>query len=149
MREAVKKETCLFGTLDTWILWNLTGGTDSGVHATDVTNASRTMLMNIESLQWDSRLTEFFGIPHKILPQIKTCSEIYGYVNAGLLTGVPISAIIGDQQAALLGQLCVKAGSITCSYNEGCSLLFNTGQEIVNSDNGLLSTVAFKLRTRC
>lgn len=145
VRDAIEKETCLFGTLDTWILWNLTGGTDSGVHATDVTNASRTMLMNIESLQWDARLTEFFRVPQKILPQIKTCSEIYGYVNAGLLTGVPIAAIMGDQQAALLGQLCVKAGTITCSYNEGCSLLFNTGQEIIDSDNGLLSTVAFKL----
>lgn len=145
VREAIEKETCLFGTLDTWILWNLTGGTDSGVHATDVTNASRTMLMNIESLQWDARLTEFFAVPSKILPQIKSCSEIYGYVNAGLLTGVPIAAIMGDQQAALLGQLCVKAGTITCNYNEGCSLLFNTGQEVINSDNGLLSTVAFKL----
>lgn len=124
---------------------NLTGGVDSGVHVTDVTNASRTMLMNIETLQWDNRLTDFFRIPKKVLPQIKTCSEIYGYVNAGLLSGVPIASIMGDQQAALLGQLCIQPGSITCSYNEGCSMIFNTGQEVVDSDFGLLSTVAYKL----
>jgi len=148
VRDALEQGNLLFGTLDTWVLWNLTGGLDSGVHVTDVTNASRTQLMDISSQQWDRRLCDFFKIPRQILPSIKSSSEVYGYVNAGLLSEVPIASLMGDQQAALLGQLCIEPGSITCNYDEGCSLLFNTGQEVIDSQFGLISTVAFKLGPR-
>ncbi|XP_058812458.1 glycerol kinase-like [Topomyia yanbarensis] len=135
----------IFGTLDSWIIWNLTGGMNGGVHVTDVTNASRTMLMSLEKLEWDTRLCHFFKIPRNILPKIRSCSEIYGYISEGSLSGVPITSCIGDQQAALLGQLCLSAGQVTCNLDDGSFLLFNTGQEIIDSDHGLLSTVAFKL----
>lgn len=146
VREALDNDRLLFGTLDTWILWNLTGGLDSGVHVTDSTNASRTLLMSLASQQWDARLCDFFKIPMKILPTIKSSAEVYGYVNAGLLSEVPIASLMGDAQAALLGQLCVEPGTVTINYAaNSCSLLFNTGQEIVDSEHGLLSAVAFKL----
>lgn len=93
IKEAVQNGDCYFGTLDTWIIWNLTGGLDGGVHLTDVTNASRTMLMNLKTLNWDEHLCHFFKIPSRILPQIKSCAEIFGYVNIGLLKGIPIAAV--------------------------------------------------------
>lgn len=145
VREAIEDYRCFFGTLDTWILWNLSGGIDGGVHATDPTNASRTLLMNLHTLEWDNCLCDFFDVPKNILPNIKSSSEVFGNINAGLLTGVPISSIIGDQQAALFGQLCIEPGMIACTYDEGCSLLFNTGQEIIDSQHGLTTTVAYKL----
>lgn len=123
----------------------MTGGTENGVHLTDVTNASRTMLMNLETLQWDMRLCYFFRITPKILPGIKSSSEIFGYIRDGSLQGIPIASVIGDQQASLLGQMCVNPGQAVCSFDEGSFLLFNTAQEIIYSDHGLLTTVAFKL----
>lgn len=141
----VEGKEVLFGTLDSWAVWNLTGGVNGGIHVTDVTNASRTMLMNLADLQWDDRLCHFFRIPKDILPQIRSCSEIYGYISEGPLRGIPIASCMGDQQAALVGQMCLSAGQLTCNVDEGSFLLFNTAQEIIDSDNGLLSTVAFKL----
>lgn len=145
VREAIDDGRCMFGTLDSWILWNLSGGVEGGVFITEPTNASRTMLMNLRTLQWDDDLLEFFEIPKQILPEIKSCVEIFGYVNAGLLSRVPIASMIGDQQAALFGQLCIEPGSVSCTYDEGCSLLFNTGLEIIDSQHGLTTTVAYKL----
>ncbi|XP_053698000.1 glycerol kinase [Sabethes cyaneus] len=143
--ELAKAEDLMFGTLDSWVIWNLTGGSNGGIHVSDVTNASRTMLMNLETLQWDERLCHFFRIPQNILPEIRSCSEIFGYISEGSLSGIPIASCIGDQQAALLGQLCLNAGQMTCNLDDGAFLLFNTAQEIIDSNNGLLSTVAFKL----
>lgn len=145
IRDAISENVVHFGTLDTWILWNLTGGLNNGIHLTDVTNASRTMLMSLEKLQWDRRLCNFFKIPMTLLPKIKTCSEVLGYVHDGPLSGVPIASCMGDQNAALLGQMCLKSGQAKCTYEDGCYLLVNTGQEIIDSDHGLLSTVAFQL----
>lgn len=108
--EAVKSGTCCVGTVDTWLLWRLTGGSDGGKYATDVTNASRTMLMNLETLQWDLEMCQFFDIPIKILPQIRSSSEVYGKLQLTKLKGTPISGILGDQQAALVGQQCMKKG---------------------------------------
>ena len=144
VRKAVVEQRCLFGTVDTWILWNLTGGTNGGKHYTDVTNASRTMLMNLQTQQWDPELCEFFGIPDHILPEIKSSSEIYGKLQSPVLQGVPISGILGDQQAALVGQLCLKRGDTKNTYGTGNFLLYNTGKDIVFSKNGLLTTVAYK-----
>ena len=148
VRESIGRNECCFGNLDSWILWNLTGGIDSGVHCTDVTNASRTMLMDLESLEWDKRLCKFFNIPKNILPQIRSCSEIYGYVKvqgSKVLEGVPIASVIGNNNSALVGQMCLKAGQIECYVEDDCSVMINTGQEIIYSDNDLLTTVGFKL----
>lgn len=118
-----------------------------GVHCTDVTNASRTMLMDLESLSWDKRLCKFFNIPMNILPQIRSCSEIYGYVtnSNSVLEGIPIASVIGDKNSALVGQICLKAGQVECHVEDDCSVLINTGQEIIYSDNELLTTVGFQL----
>lgn len=127
---------------------SLTGGTDSGVHSTDVTNASRTMLMDLETLSWDKSLLKFFNIPLTILPQIRSCSEIFGYVKirgSNVLLNVPVASVIGNNNSALVGQMCFKAGQIECNVEEDCSVLLNTGQEIIYSDNDLLTTVGFKL----
>lgn len=135
---------CLFGTVDTWILWHLTGGINSGVHVTDVTNASRTMLMNIETCTWEPELLKFFGIPATILPEIRSSSEVYGLFADGSLKGCPLSGCLGDQQAALVGQQCLKKGQAKATYGTGCFLLYNTGTENVLSTHGLLTTVAYK-----
>lgn len=145
IRKAMKESQCLFGTVDTWILWNLTGGINGGVHITDVTNASRTMLMNIDTLDWDHLLLKFFEIPKSILPQIKSSSELYGHMDSGPLKGVPISGCLGDQQAALVGQLCLQQGQAKATYGTGCFVLYNTGTARVESARGLLTTVAFQL----
>ncbi|GBP30441.1 Glycerol kinase 3 [Eumeta japonica] len=145
VKDAVVAGECLAGTVDSWLIWNLTGGCHGGAHVTDVTNASRTQLMSLQSLQWDNRLLKYFDIPIQILPKIKSSSEIYGYIATGSLTGVPIAGCLGDQQAALLGQNCLRFGQGKCTYGTGCFLLFNTGDSIVHSKNGLLTTVAFKL----
>jgi glycerol kinase len=142
---AIAEGNCLFGTVDTWIIWNLTGGVDGGVHVTDVTNASRTMLMNIHTLQWDPDLCQFFGIPMDILPAIKSSSETYGLIAEGSLKGVPICGCLGDQQAALVGQQCFSPGDAKNTYGTGCFLLKNTGEQPVMSNNGLLTTVAYQL----
>ncbi|XP_014091992.3 glycerol kinase 3 [Bactrocera oleae] len=143
--EALEVGTCLFGTLDSWILWNLTGSNTSGVHMTDVTNAGYTSLMNVHTLQWDAKICQFFRIPMEILPRIRSNSELYGYVVGGSLTGLPIAACIGEQSAALLGQLQTKVGQNVCIIDESCFVLLNTGEELIDSFNGLLSVVAYKL----
>ncbi|XP_055478797.1 glycerol kinase-like [Psammomys obesus] len=145
VQKAIEDERALFGTIDSWLIWNMTGGVNGGVHCTDVTNASRTMLFNIHSLQWDKELCDFFGIPMTILPRIRSSSEIYGLMKSGVLQGVPISGCLGDQSAALVGQLCLQDGQAKNTYGTGCFLLCNTGQKCVSSEHGLLTTVAYKL----
>jgi glycerol kinase len=133
-----------FGTMDTWVLWNLTGGTTGGVHVTDVTNASRTMLMDLESLDWHEPSLELMGIPRAILPEIRSSSEIYGEAAGTAVGGRPIAGILGDQQAALFGQTCFDRGEAKNTYGTGSFLLVNTGEEIVHSEK-LLTTLASKL----
>ncbi|XP_067007034.1 glycerol kinase 3 [Anabrus simplex] len=145
VKEKIDEKVCLFGTIDTWLIWNLTGGRNGGLHVTDVTNASRTMLMNIKTLQWDKTLCEFFDIPMKVLPEIRSSSEIYGYFVQGPLQGIPISGCLGDQQSALVGQMCFKQGQAKNTYGTGCFLLYNTGTAIVQSSHGLLTTVGYRL----
>ncbi|MBN7792449.1 glycerol kinase GlpK [Microbacterium esteraromaticum] len=145
-REAAEAGDLLFGTTDCWVLWNLTGGVDGGVHATDVTNASRTLFMDLETLQWRDDILEVFGVPRSMLPEIKSSSEVYGYAeDSSLLRETPISGILGDQQAATFGQAAFQAGESKNTYGTGCFLIFNTGEEIVHSKNGLLTTVGYKL----
>jgi len=132
--------------MDTWVLWNLTGGTNGGVHITDPTNASRTMLMDVRKLQWDDSMCEVMGIPKSMLPEIKSSSEIYGYGRKnGLLIDTPISGILGDQQAATFGQACFQKGMAKNTYGTGCFMLMNTGEEAIFSENGLLTTVCYKI----
>lgn len=133
-----------FGTVDTWLLWNLTGGVNGGVYATDVTNASRTMLMNISTLQWDDDMCRFFRIPKSCLPEIRSSSEIYGKMKLPCLKDIPISGILGDQQAALVGQKCFKEGQAKNTYGTGNFLLYNTGDKAVFSKHGLLTTVGYQ-----
>lgn len=145
-REKAEAGDLLFGTPDTWVLWNLTGGVDEGVHVTDVTNASRTLLCNISSLQWDDELLGAFGIPRSMMPEIKSSSEVYGHVHSsGLLREVPVAGILGDQQAATFGQTAFSAGESKNTYGTGNFLIVNTGETLTHSDNGLLSTPAYKL----
>lgn len=147
VRKAMHRKRCLAGTVDSWIVWNLTGGVDDGLHITDVTNASRTLLMNIETTNWDPLLLKTFSIYSSILPEIRSCSEIYGRVKDkdNILNDVPISGILGNQQASLLGQMCLKIGQAKCTYRSGCFLLCNTGTDRIISTHGLLTTVAYKL----
>ncbi|CAM3944948.1 glycerol kinase GlpK [Janibacter anophelis] len=145
-RERAEAGELLAGTMDTWVLWNLTGGGENeGVHVTDVTNASRTMLMDLETLQWDEATCEAIGVPVQVLPQIRSSSEIYGECKPGVLNGTPISGILGDQQSATFGQACLTPGSAKNTYGTGNFMLLNTGTEIVSSDNGLLTTVCYQL----
>ncbi|MGO3146602.1 MAG: glycerol kinase GlpK [Leucobacter sp.] len=135
-----------FGTTDSWVLWNLTGGVNNGVHATDVTNASRTMLMDLKTLEWHDELLEAFGVPRSMLPEIRSSSEEFGIAGeASLLRGTPIAGILGDQQAATFGQAAFEAGDSKNTYGTGCFLMFQTGEEIVHSKNGLITTVGYKL----
>ena len=145
VREAIAEERCLFGNVDSWLVWNLTGGANKGRHVTDVTNASRTMLMDLHTLKWDKQLCRFFGITENILPKICSSSEIYGSLSETSLRGVPISGILGDQQAALVGQACLKSGLAKNTYGTGCFMLYNTGTDAVLSHQGLLTTVAYQL----
>ncbi|XP_036137566.1 glycerol kinase 2 [Molossus molossus] len=145
VQKAVEEGRALFGTIDSWLIWNMTGGVNGGVHCTDVTNASRTMLFNIHSLEWDKELCDFFEIPMSILPNVCSSSEIYGKMKAGSLEDVPISGCLGDQSAALVGQMCFQEGQAKNTYGTGCFLLCNTGRKCVFSDHGLLTTVAYKL----
>jgi glycerol kinase len=134
----------LFGTMESWLIWNLTGGTDGGLHITDATNASRTMLIDIRTLTWDEALMDFFGVPRPMLPEIRSSAEGYGEAGA-LLPGVPITAALGDQQAALFGQTCFSPGEAKCTYGTGSFLMMNTGTDLVRSRHGLLTTVAYKI----
>lgn len=144
---AAKSANARFGTVDSWLLWNLSGGVRGGVHATDVTNASRTLLMNLETLDWDAELLSIFGVSRSALPVIKSSSEIYALTDphGPFGTAVPIAGILGDQQAAMVGQVCFERGESKTTYGTGNFALLNTGTEIVRSKNGLLTTVCFKL----
>ncbi|MEU6415423.1 glycerol kinase GlpK [Microbispora sp. NPDC046933] len=144
LRERAERGEVLFGTMESWLIWNLTGGPDGGVHVTDVTNASRTLLMNLRDLDWDPVLLDFFGIPRAMLPEIRPSSETYG-VARRVLPGVRISAALGDQQAALFGQTCFHRGEAKCTYGTGAFLLLNTGTEPVASTHGLLTTVGYQI----
>ncbi len=139
-------ENARFGTIDSWLLWNLSGGVRGGVHATDVSNASRTLLMNLESLDWDDELLGIFGVPRALLPKIRSSSEPYALTDphGPFGTAIPIAGILGDQQAAMVGQLCFDRGESKTTYGTGNFALLNTGHEIVRSKNGLLTTVCFK-----
>lgn len=151
VHKAVLSHRAMFGTVDSWLIWCLTGGKKGGVHCTDVTNASRTMLFNIHTMDWDPDLCKYFDIPMEILPKVRSSSEIYGLMKissslkSGALTGVPISGCLGDQSAALVGQMCFQDGQAKNTYGTGCFLLRNTGSKPVMSDHGLLTTVAYKL----
>src|SRR3954447_19780492 len=148
-REAAERGDAVFGNTDTWVLWNLTGGTDGGVHITDVTNASRTMLMNLETLDWDDELLGFFNIPRAMLPEIRPSSDptLYGTTTATgpFAAQVPIAGDLGDQQAATVGQVCFAEGEAKNTYGTGNFLLLNTGNDLVRSQHGLLTTVCYKL----
>lgn len=134
----------VFGTMDSWIAWNLTGGADGGLHLTDVTNASRTQLMSLDTLDWDDSLLDAFNIPRSVLPRIVPSSEEYGLAELDALAGVPVAGILGDQQAALVGQACLEAGEAKNTYGTGCFLLMNTGTEPRQSTQGLITTVAYQ-----
>ena len=134
----------LFGNIDTWLIWNLTGGTSGGRHVTDVTNASRTLMMNLKSLDWDAAILKAMRVPREMLPEIRSSSEIYGAA-VGALAGVPVASALGDQQAALFGQACYAPGEAKNTYGTGCFMLMNTGPTPVQSKNGLLTTLAYKL----
>ena len=140
LREAAIRGDAIFGNVDTFLIWNLTGG----IHITDVTNASRTMLMDLQTLDWDAENLEIMGIPRQMLPEICPSSQVFGTAK-GLLDGVPIAAALGDQQAALVGQTCFNVGEAKNTYGTGCFMLMNTGEAIVPSNHGLLTTVAYKL----
>ncbi|GAA4190766.1 glycerol kinase GlpK [Gryllotalpicola kribbensis] len=145
-REKAEAGDLLFGNTDAWVLWNLTGGVDGGVHVTDVTNASRTLFMDLETLDWRDDILEVFGVPRSMLPQIKSSSEVYGQVeSSSLLREVPIAGILGDQQAATFGQAAFTPGESKNTYGTGNFLIFQTGEEIVRSKNGLLTTVGYRL----
>ena len=140
-REKADRGELRFGTVDSWLVWNLTGGS---VHVTDVTNASRTMLFNIHTLEWDKELLDILNIPESMMPQVRSCSEVYGLTS--LLGGqVPIAGIAGDQQSALFGQMCTEPGSVKNTYGTGCFLLMNSGTTPIMSRNNLLTTIAWKI----
>jgi glycerol kinase len=145
LRARAKAGDVLFGTVDTFLIWKLTGGASGGIHVTDVTNASRTQLMNLETLSWDEELLEAFQIPKAILPRICSSSARVGTIRDGTLAGVPICGILGDQQSALVGQACFRAGEAKNTYGTGCFLLMNTGSTPVQSTCGLVTTVAYRL----
>ncbi|GGR00272.1 glycerol kinase GlpK [Kitasatospora griseola] len=147
LRERAEAGDILFGTMDTWLIWNLTGGVNGGRHVTDVTNASRTLLMNLHTLEWDERIAESIGVPMAMLPQIRSSAEVYGEA-VGVLAGVPVAAALGDQQAALFGQTCFDVGEAKSTYGTGTFLLLNTGERIVNSYHGLLTTVGYRIGDR-
>ena len=146
LRAAAERGGALAGTMDSWLLWNLTGGARSGIHATDVTNASRTMLMDLTTLDWDDELLSFFGVPRAMLPAIVPSAQVYGATEPGgpFRGEVPVSAALGDQQAATVGQVCLAPGEAKNTYGTGNFLLLNTGTEIVRSGHGLLTTVCYR-----
>jgi glycerol kinase len=144
LRERAERGDVLFGTMDTWLIWNLTGGVSGGLHVTDVTNASRTMLMNITTQQWDAELLSFFDIPRRMLPEIRPTTEIHGRTTR-VVPGIEIAAALGDQHAALFGQTCFAEGETKCTYGTGSFLLMNTGTKLVRSSHGLLTTIGYQI----
>ncbi len=147
VRAAIESGSALMGTVDSWLVWNLTGGVNGGIHITDVTNASRTLLMDLETLDWNPELLSLFGIPREVLPEIRSSSEVYGRTSSEgpVEAGIAIAAILGDQQAAMVGQVCFERGDSKTTYGTGNFALLNTGTQIVRSHHGLLTTVCFKL----
>lgn len=143
-RAAAEEGNLAFGNIDTWIIWNMTGGVNGGVHVTDVSNASRTMLMNLQTLDWDPEILSLVGIPRSMLPAIRPSAEKYGTA-IGALAGVPLAGDLGDQQAALFGQTCFSPGEAKNTYGTGCFMLLNTGTKIVPSKSGLLTTLGYKI----
>jgi glycerol kinase len=133
-----------FGNMDTWVIWNLTGGTDGGAHVTDVTNASRTMLMDLRTLDWDDEILGIMGVPRSVLPEIRSSAEVYGEAK-GTLGGIPVAGDLGDQQAATFGQTCFDVGNAKNTYGTGNFMLLNTGTELVPSKSGLLTTACYKI----
>ena len=144
-REKAEAGDLAFGNMDTWLIWNLTGGVDGGLHITDVTNASRTMLMDLTTLDWDPRTADTIGVPLSMLPEIHASSEVYGEVKSGPAAGVPIAGDLGDQQAATFGQTCFGVGEAKNTYGTGNFMLINTGNDLVHSKSGLLTTVCYKI----
>lgn len=144
LRNVAQNGNLIFGNIDSWLIWNLTGGPQGGIHITDVTNASRTLLLNLQTLDWDEELIRELNIPRNILPVVTSSSEVYGYTH-GVLNHVPISGDLGDQQAALFGQCCFKPGEAKNTYGTGCFMLLNTGTTPVFSKNGLLTTVGYRI----
>jgi glycerol kinase len=144
LRERAERGEILFGTMDSWVIWNLTGGPDGGVHVTDVTNASRTMLMNLHTMAWDEKICRSMDVPMTVLPEIRSSAEVYGEAR-GALAGVPVASALGDQQAALFGQTCFSPGEAKSTYGTGTFLLLNTGEEAVSSSSGLLTTVGYRI----
>lgn len=144
LRAAAERGDALFGTVDSFVVWNLTGGPNGGVHITDVTNASRTLLMDLKTLDWDDEILKIMGIPRAMLPEIRASSEVYGQAT-GALQGIPVAGILGDQQAALVGQTCYSVGEAKNTYGTGSFFLLNTGTDIVPSKSGLITTVAYKM----
>jgi glycerol kinase len=146
VRERAEAGELLFGTVDTWLAWNLTGGVAGGIHVTDATNASRTLMMSLETLDWDERLLRALDVPRALLPEIRSSSEVYGVASSrSMLDGVPIAGILGDQQAATFGQAAFDEGDTKSTYGTGNFLLVSTGERIVRSQHGLITTVGFKL----
>lgn len=144
LRERAERGEVLFGTMETWLIWNLTGGPDGGLHRTDVTNASRTLLLNLRTLTWDDELLEFFGIPARMLPRIQPSTASYGSTRR-VVPGIPIAAALGDQHAALFGQTCFARGETKCTYGTGGFLMMNTGRDLVRSEHGLLTTIGYQI----
>ncbi len=144
-RERAENGELLFGTIDTWLLWKLTGGSKGGLHLTDVTNASRTLMLSLETLDWDNELLDVLGIPRVMLPDVRASSEFYGDARVGELRGIPLAGDLGDQQAALFGQTCFSVGEAKNTYGTGNFLLLNTGEEAVRSQRGLLTTLGYKI----
>jgi glycerol kinase len=144
VREKAEAGDVIFGNIDTWVIWQLTGGTDGGVHVTDVTNASRTMMMDLKTLDWDEEILGILGVPRAMLPDIKASAEVYGE-SRGDLSGVPVAGDLGDQQAALFGQTCFSVGEAKNTYGTGNFLLLNTGNEIVPSKSGLITGLGYKI----
>jgi glycerol kinase len=147
VREAADRGDALFGNMDTWLIWNLTGGVRGGIHVTDVTNASRTLLMNLATLNWDEEILKILDIPKKMLPNIQPSSFVYGYAKDEL-EGVPVAGDLGDQQAALFGQACYSPGEAKNTFGTGCFMLMNTGNKPVPSDSGLLTTLGYQIGTQ-
>jgi len=145
-REAAESGDLIFGNIDTYVIWNLTGGVEGGIHVTDVTNASRTQLMNLATLDWDDQILADFGIPKQMLPKIASSSEVYGHAVLEPIKGVAIAGDLGDQQAALFGQTCFAPGEAKNTYGTGCFMLMNTGEKIVPSTSGLLTTVGYQIK---
>jgi len=144
LRAAAERGDAIFGNIDTFVIWYLTGGPNGGVHVTDVTNASRTMLMDLKTLNWDDEILKIMGIPRSMLPEIRSSSEVYGNA-VGDLAGIPVAGDLGDQQAATVGQTCYSPGEAKNTYGTGCFMILNTGEEIVPSKSGLLTTLCYKM----